>query len=95
MRVSSRFESAGGLRSHSRGRFATSSHVLFSQRYTAPQSMARIPGLSRHERYLKLRTQRRRQGILWALLAGLALLCAWDIAVRIDEGAYNPTSQSE
>jgi hypothetical protein len=50
------------------------------------------PTDTRYQRYLKLRRQRRRVGLIWAIAAVLALIGAWDLACRVDETAYNSAS---
>jgi len=46
----------------------------------------------RYERYRTVRRHQRRVGFVWAIFAAVVLLCAWDVAGRIDEVAYNVAS---
>ena len=43
---------------------------------------------ARYVRYHTLRKHRRRYGVVWAVIAAVALLGAWDVESRIDEVAY-------
>jgi hypothetical protein len=47
---------------------------------------------SRLMRHTLLRRGRRRKGVIWAVMACIALLVAWDASSRIDQVAYNETS---
>ena len=46
----------------------------------------------RYERYRTVRRHHRRVGFVWAIFAAVVLLCAWDVAGRIDDVAYNVAS---
>jgi hypothetical protein len=49
---------------------------------------------TRRERFLARRERRRRQGLIWGVLAAVILFVAWDLACRVDEVPYNPRSPS-
>ena len=45
-----------------------------------------------YERYRTVRRHQRRVGFVWAIFAAVVLLCAWDVAGRIDDVAYTVAS---
>ena len=46
----------------------------------------------RYARYRTTRKLRRRVGLVWAIVAAITLLGAWDVAGRMDAVAYNAAS---
>ena len=71
-----------------RGSWAAQSIAAVSLRHCRPPQRLG----ERHARYLKVRKQRRRRDMIWAVLAVLVLVTSLDLASRIDEVAYNLSS---
>jgi hypothetical protein len=60
-----------------------------SKTYSKGRSYVRY---ARCVRYRTIRGQRRRVGFVWAILAAIVLLGAWDMAGRLDEVTYTVSS---
>jgi len=75
-----------------RGSWAAQSIAAVSMRHCRPP--AESPGL-RLGRFLQARKQRRRRGIVWALIAIFVLATSLDWVSRIDEVAYNETTPDQ